>query len=128
MISAHGRRADYSLRARVIGCVDSGADRTFLPLAVARRLGLSSRELVRDALGAIGVEGIGFPTWSSNVPLEGRVVADMGHGPAPWGPLFAVNPAFSEKEPVLLGRADFFQAFVVTFQENASAPVFHLDY
>ncbi len=55
-------------------------------------------------------------------------MADVGRGPVPWGPTFALNPAFSEKDPMLLGRADFFQAFTVTFQKSPTTPAFHLDY
>lgn len=45
-----------------------------------------------------------------------------------WGPPLVLNPAFSEKEPLLLGRHDFFQASTVTFQEHAQTLVFHLDH
>jgi hypothetical protein len=83
---------------------------------------------MRDAIDGVGVEGASFPTWSSSVALQARIIANFGQGPVPWGPIFPLNPAFSEKAAALLGRQDFFQAFTVTFAENAAAPAFHLDY
>lgn len=67
---------------------------------------------------------------SSTVPIQGFVMALIGPNNAPqvWGPRFSLDPAFSDKEPLLLGRADFFRVFTVTFQEHAQTPVFHLDY
>jgi hypothetical protein len=61
--------------------------------------------------------------------MRGSVMALLGpNNFQPWGPVFELSPAFSEKEPLLLGRHDFFKAFTVTFQEDARTPVFHLDY
>ena len=45
----------------------------------------------------------------------------------PWGPTFDVNPAFTDLQPEpspLLGRADFFRAFVVTFNEDIQTQTF----
>lgn len=111
-------------------CVDSGASRSFLPLEVAHRLGIQPQELTQDAHGGMGVEGAGFDTHSSTVPIEAMVMALIGPNNTfqAWGPRFVLQPAFSEKDPMLLGRSDFFQAFTVSFQEHAQTPVFHLDY
>ena len=55
-------------------------------------------------------------------------VANFGQGPVVWGPRFRLNPAFSEKQAQLLGRADFFQVFSVSFQESPTTLLFHLNY
>ncbi len=57
----------------------------------------------------------------------------LGGDPKHWGrgalgPQFRLSPAFVDYDGALLGRADFFQAFTVTFQEDRRAPVFHLDH
>ena len=96
------------------------------PLAIAHQLGVT---LQQDAIGAVGVEGAGFSTWSSQEPITGQVVridpATMQ--PAMWGPTFAMMPAFTEKDAFLLGRQDFFAAFGVTFAVEASGPTFVID-
>lgn len=114
----------------IVACVDSGAARSFFPLSIAQRLGIQQAELQEDQFGGKGVEGEGFPTFSSTVPIRGIVMALVGPNNSfqAWGPPVLLNPAFSDKEPLLLGRCDFFQAFTVTFQEHAQTPVFHLDY
>ena len=103
--------------------VDSGADRTFLPMSVAAHLGITE-ELDEHAAGGHGVEGRTFSTWSSAVPIYGRVVTDEG---LIWGPRFRLEPVFADLGIALLGRADFFRAFTVTFQEHPATPVYHLD-
>lgn len=87
-------------------------------------------EWISQETGARGVEGEGFPTFSSIVPIVGVVMAYIGPDNAPqtWGPTFALDPAFSEKEPLLLGRSDCFQTFVVTFEESPAQPTFYLDH
>lgn len=116
----------------MLACVDSGADRTFLPLGIAGQLGIADNELTQDPHGGRGV-GSSFSTWSSTVPIFGRILAILGTPAQPrpelWGPQFLLSPAFSENDDcLLLGRQDFFRAFTVTFQEQASGPVFHVDY
>lgn len=114
----------------MIGCVDSGADRTLLPRSFAADLELDDSELVMDS-GSSGGVGSTFNTWSSTVPIIGQVgaILDVGGSgnPAPWGPEFPMNPAFTDLDPepsALLGRADFFQAFLVLFEEDGSTPSF----
>jgi hypothetical protein len=51
---------------------------------------------------------------------DGSVVA--------WGPGFALSPAFTEHDAVLLGREDFFVAFTITFESQPGGAVFHLDH
>jgi hypothetical protein len=103
--------------------VDSGADRTVLPLSVAIRLEVPDT-LERGSERGLGAEGHAFPVWSATVPMYGRVVADDG---TPWGPRFPLHPMFADTGIPLLGREDFFRAFTVTFQEHPDTPVYHLD-
>jgi hypothetical protein len=112
----------------VLAIVDSGASNTCFPMVIATRLGIADHELQQDADPSIGVEGQGYTTWSSTLPLEAWIVASTAQGSVAWGPRFPLSPSFSDKDPFLLGRADFFKRFTVTFQENLTPPVFHLDY
>jgi hypothetical protein len=111
----------------VLACVDSGAGRTYFPLEIAGLLGLTGEDLVVDPHVGKGV-GSEFRTWSSKVPILGRVAAFISSEPEPWGPHIPLSPAFGQHRAFLLGRADFFRVFTVTFQEHASDPVFHVDY
>jgi hypothetical protein len=43
-----------------------------------------------------------------------------------WGPAFTLSPFFIDDGSFLLGRADFFSVFTVTFEEGRGR-VFHLD-
>jgi hypothetical protein len=112
----------------VIACVDSGAARTYLPLVVADRLGIRDT-LTKDAVDSGGL-GSRFPTWSAPDPVLGQVIARFPEpqGRTEIGPELTLRPAFGEPADMLLGRADFFQAFRITFNENPAAPLFHLDW
>lgn len=116
----------------VLGCVDSGAHRTLLPLSVATRLGLQPAELTQDAGQAGGVGSI-FNTWSSTVPIIGKVMAflaGVAQPPQPWGPDIDMNPGFTDLQPepsTLLGRMDFFRAFTISFNEDSIAPQFSIE-
>jgi hypothetical protein len=48
-------------------------------------------------------------------------------GNTAWGPEIDLQPEYAEETIALLGRADFFEAFAVTFDQPAGAH-FHLDY
>ncbi len=122
ILDAH--RAGNEMRPELIrGVVDSGADRTFLPLSVAAKLGIEDA-LEEHSGGGLGVEGRTFSVWSSTIPIHGRVVTDEG---LTWGPRFRLEPLFADLGIALLGRADFFRTFTVTFQEHPAMPVYHLD-
>ena len=110
--------------------VDSGADRSFFPKKIAELLGLGSGDLVEDQGGAKGVEGIGFPTWSTTKPLTCRIVRIVpGTGrEEAWGPAIAMNPAFAEKDVFLLGRDDFFRPLSITFAWDGQGPHFVMSY
>jgi hypothetical protein len=117
---------------RVVAMVDSGAWTTCLPKQIAYRLGLTDAELVENPEAAYGV-GSTFRTWSPTLPVWGRVWANLVQPDGTseitlWGPDFQLYPAFTDHDSFLLGRADFFEAFVVTFEPGNPDPMFHLDY
>jgi hypothetical protein len=105
------------------GIVDSGADRTVLPLSLALRLGVAHL-LDRTPEVGLGLVGRAFPLWSASSPLHGWVVRADGSA---WGPRFRLRPLFADADVALLGRADFFRAFTITFQEHAEPPVYSLE-
>ena len=109
--------------------VDSGASRSFFPKTTAALLGLNPDLLERDAQGAVGVEGAGFPTWSSTRPITGQVVrVDPNTGAMSlWGSPFPMNPAFADKEAALLGRSDFFPAFYIGFGTDDNGLFFAIE-
>ena len=112
----------------VAGVVDSGADRTLLPKSLATRLGIPPEHL-EPAGGAEGAGGVWFPTWETAYAIKARVVVpfEQPRGPEPWGPWIEMNPEFATDTIPLFGRADFFTAFTVTF-DQPTGKIFHLDY
>ena len=109
-----------------VAIVDSGSSLSLFPVELALELGLEERDLTPSPHGAQGVEGL-FETWSASEPIWGRVLSGRTSGRELWGQEFALRPLFSEHEVALLGRWDFFRAFVITFEEDERAPRFHLD-
>lgn len=113
----------------VFAMVDSGAYRSVFPLQIATDLGLQPHELVEDPHGGFGV-GSHFRAWTTTLPIR-TGVALMEAAPdgteRPWGPGFNLSPIFTEHDSFLLGRADFFRVFTVTFEDRAGGPVVHLD-
>jgi hypothetical protein len=113
------------------GVVDSGADRTLLPLSVARSLGFPDTDLIPTPDGSGGAGNMWFPTWELPHSIKAHVIVPF---PAPrgvelWGPELTLNPEWAKDTVALFGRADFFDAFVVTFdQKRTDGPEFHLDY
>src|SRR5689334_10570292 len=107
--------------------VDSGADRTTFPLKLAWELGIQRNELILHPGGGRGVKSH-FDVWTSSVPIRAGVSrrnVSTGADSA-WGPAFTLSPVFIDDGLFLLGRADFFSAFTVTFEEGRGR-VFHLD-
>jgi hypothetical protein len=107
--------------------VDSGADRTAFPLEIAWQLGIQRDELIMRPGGGRGIKSH-FDVWTTSVPIRAAVsrrVVSTGADSA-WGPAFALSPVFVDGGSFLLGRADFFSVFTVTFQEGRGR-VFHLD-
>jgi hypothetical protein len=107
--------------------VDSGADRTTLPLEIAWELGIQQNELILRPAGGRSVKSY-FDLWTSSVQIRARVrKRDISTGADyAWGPAFTLCPSFIDDDLSLLGRADFFSAFTVTFEEGGGR-VFHLD-
>jgi hypothetical protein len=56
-------------------------------------------------------------------PVLLRALVDSG---ADRGPAFTLSPVFIDGGSFLLGRADFFSVFTVTFEEGRGR-IFHLD-
>jgi hypothetical protein len=107
--------------------VDSGADRTTFPLEIAWKLGIQPNELTLRPGGGRGVKSR-FDVWTSSLPIRAGVsTRDASTGAdSAWGPAFMLSPFFIDDGSFLLGRADFFSVFTVTFEEGRGR-VFHLD-
>jgi hypothetical protein len=107
--------------------VDSGADRTTLPLTIASELGIQPDELILRPGGGRGVKSR-FDVWTSSVPIRASISRrDVStDADSAWGPAFTLSPVFIDDSSLLLGRADFFSVFTVTFEEGRGR-VFHLD-
>jgi hypothetical protein len=117
--------AEAEQRLRVIGVLDTGAERSLLPLVFAKTLGLSADELQEQPEG-LGVGGV-FRTWTATVPIRAQVIADIdGNGNVHWGPVIELRPAFYEGQTVLLGREDFGAPFTVIF--DSGRRMFSLDH
>jgi hypothetical protein len=110
--------------------VDSGAWRSIFPLSIAYDLGLQPDELVEDPDGGGGV-GSTFRVWMPTLSIRAGIAffdLDANGFHVPWGPGFPLEPAFTEHESFLLGRADFFRAFIVAFDVGEDGNQrFHLD-
>ena len=99
--------------------IDSGADRSLLPLAVARQLGIHGE--LRRGEDAEGVAGRRFTTWSFGAPIQAAILIDPETEEV-WETRFELHPAFSRFPVSALGRSDFFRQFSVTFEEAADPP------
>jgi hypothetical protein len=64
----------------------------------------------------------------TSVPIRAGISRrDVSAGAdAAWGPTFTLSPFFIDDGSFLLGRADFFSVFTVTFEEGRGR-IFHLD-
>ncbi len=109
--------------------VDSGASRTLLPMSVAEQLGIAD-DLTPDSVPGSGVTGETFPTWSYGGEIIAQIIIE-DPDPELWdeGGTFPIRPGFvrpiqfedPDRRPVevvpLLGRADFFMAYNIAFDE-----------
>jgi predicted aspartyl protease len=88
--------------------LDTGADFSMLPRHMADVVGV---DLMQAPSGrSLGIEGgRGIQTWL------GRIMVTLGPYPLRLRCLFSAN----ERTPYLLGRADLFSAFVITFDTRA---------
>jgi hypothetical protein len=103
--------------------VDSGASTSAFPLEVALALGMARDELDLDPRGAYGlVPGdSGIPTYrSGRFTVTAQVMADIeGYNAEPFGPPAVLKPLFIDgTDRFILGRADFFQTFSVSFPNS----------
>lgn len=120
------RRGDGTTgRKNIAAIVDSGASRSYFALDVAEELGIRA-DLVEGGR-SVGL-GSSFQTWRSQRPIKAQIIAvyPEPQGPTFVGPVIDLHPSFGEPQDSLLGRADFFQAFQITFRENASPPLLTL--
>jgi hypothetical protein len=97
------------------------------PLQIAQQLGVT---LQQDAVGASGVEGVAFSTWSAQERIMGQIVRvdPQTQEAGLWGTPFPMTPAFCEKRPFLLGRQDFFSALKVQFLPGNPHPSFVVEF
>jgi hypothetical protein len=111
----------------VAAIVDSGASRTTFPLDTARELGIEDHELSPHPTGGRGVRSR-FDLWTTSVTIRARVRRRdlVTEEYSAWGPAFSLRPWFVDDDVFLLGRADFFSVFTITFEEGRGR-VFHLD-
>jgi hypothetical protein len=115
-------------RVVIAGVVDSGADCTLLPKSLATIIGTD--EDLEPTGGSEGAGAAWIPTWKLPYTLKAQVAAVFAEprGIEPWGPAFDLDPEFAKETIAMFGRADFFQAFAITFdQALPSGAVFHLD-
>ena len=127
MLVADRRGATPLPPVSVPALIDSGSWKSMFPLGVARALGIGEHELVEDLDGAMGVGSL-FRIWNTTVPIRAEIGLTRRDGRLRrWGPRFALSPVFIEHDAFLLGRADFFRLFTITFEATAHGRVFHLD-
>ena len=71
---------------------------------------------------------VAFDVWTSSVPIRAGIstLDASTDADAAWGPAFMLSPFFIDGGSFLLGRADFFSVFTVTFEEGRGR-IFHLD-
>ncbi len=103
--------------------VDSGADVTLLPKDLGVSLGIRPEAFEPTPEDSVGAGDVAFPTWETPHVIRARIM----RGSKPWGPELDLVPQYAEETAPVLGRADFFEAFVVTF-DQPGGPQFHLDY
>jgi len=98
---------------RFIALLDSGADISVVPQVVAELLGLDLTGSKEEARGIGGV----VPAVQSNVTLEIGKAHENYTLNIPIKVLL-VSTSNEEEIPILLGRAGFFDKFVVTFNQR----------
>jgi hypothetical protein len=98
---------------RLVALVDSGADASLFDIDAADRLGLDRG--IAAIASSIGASGVEFPTYRwPTLPLE----IEFGSERFPFQGSFVEFPPGSDGVS-LLGRADFFQKFIVQFWDAA---------
>lgn len=105
-IVIHGVRNRIPSRA----IVDSGADKSFLPVAIASHLGIDLAQCVREDCNTAGGVTTTY-VWQAGLEAEIQAMRMKVH----------LKTTFSETPFVLLGREDFFSAFRVAFDQRNEA-------
>lgn len=100
----------------IIGLVDSGADKSVLPLDYAQLLGYGQTELSSVQVGQVEGSADG---WDAQVPCEAHVVGLESVK-------FAIEPLFVATLDALWGRADFMATYVVSISEERRELGLHL--
>jgi hypothetical protein len=95
------------------GIIDSGATRTLLPWALAKRLGIRKRNCGKERVHTAG-GWVRQYVWSDGLEVEFPELS--GHRMHVVGAFIKNGPPF-----ILLGRRDFFNHFRVTIDEPAQA-------
>lgn len=102
------------------------------PYSVALDLGITDDELLQTKAGArgLGSQEKAVPAWrAKHITINARVIAVLPDAAKPFGPLFPLNPVFlKDTDRMLLGRADFFNAFSVSFPKPVLGSKFILAY
>jgi hypothetical protein len=94
----------------IVGLVDSGADRTCLPMGYATLMGYAADQLVLHQGQGVGGS---LSLWEATTPAT-AIVAGLPH------PEIELHPTFVEGGSTpLWGRGDFFATFGVSFDERA---------
>ena len=112
-------------RKNIAAIVDSGAATSYFALDVAEELGIRS-DLTEAGSG--GGLGSSFQIWKAPRPVRAQVVAlyPEPQGATLIGPVVNLHPSFGDPQDSLLGRADFFRAFQISFRESATPPLLTL--
>jgi len=94
---------------RIVGLIDSGADKTSLPMGYAGLMGYGVRDLTAGSVGV--ADGSTVSVWHASAPSQAFISGLPD-------PVFDLLPTFVPGiPPVLFGREDFFQTFGVAFNE-----------
>ena len=101
-ISGKGAKYDF------IALVDSGADISVIPRSIAELLGLNLKEKMEEASGIGGI-----------VPaIQSRVNLEINKGHEHYSFEIPIKVIMNDTDfPILLGRAGFFEKFVITFHQ-----------
>jgi len=117
----------FNGRTLAAGDIDSGSDRTLIPVEFLGELGLKTSDLKKTQTRGLAASGGQFDTWSTpGIAVTGQIEVTAGSGFRPWGPVFKLRPYFADTESLLLGQLDFFAAFDVHFVNATSGPIFEL--
>lgn len=95
----------------IIGILDSGADYTIIPVDMAEILGLDL-SVPPENIGGIGGDVKAIPT-----KLRIKIGNDR-EAYSFWVNIYAILDEMKDEFPILIGRADFFENFKITFHES----------